>query len=1386
MSNSFFSNFCIRSIPNYITLILFFTGFSTTSGQLDLDFDNDRGYYDTPFNLQLTVNDVTATIRYTTNGTAPTPTSGTIYSSPINISTTAYIRAIAYNSLDTTKVLTHTYIFPNDVINQPNNIAAFPSTNYGFDASVVNHPTYGSQLYDALTGVPSLSLVMKLSDFNNVHDGSVEVPTSVEILLPDDGKGYQANGGLERAGGSSFNSTKRNFRISFKSIYGDSKFDYPLFGKDAAEDFDQIALRPGYHGCMHLGLNTTRGGANDLADQVMRDLQADMSDDGVSLSGSFMHLYINGIYWGVYNPSERGTNSFGESYYDGDKDDWDAIKRKLVLDGNITAWNTLNSMVTNLDMANQQNYENIKEYIEVEQFADYVILGDFGPHADDHPNGKNSFVTRDRQNSEGFRFWIWDTEPAFGHRWVWTGDDFGSNPYNEIFLPLLDNSDFKMLVADRVNCHCTDNGALTPALAMAAFDEVFDSSKVAFIAEAARWATDAEYTGFLDKRDDVVNDYLTDRNDFVIDMYRNNGAYPNLNSVVFNQLGGMVPSGFNVTLSNPNFSGTIYYTLDGTDPRNSGGGISASAISYSGPISLSQGVYQITARIKNASTWTATCPKTFYVDQNYSDLVINEIHYNPIDSINATDTINERNFEFIEIKNIGNDPINVRDLKFSKGVTAIFKEDLIIPPDGFIVIAEDAFWFEEKYGCPADATYRGKLDNGGENLWLVDPFDNIIDTLRYNDKAPWPATADKGYYSLALLDGTLDNADGNNWSIQSILVTPKAENDFSDFGEHDFSGVVINEIHYNPFDSIDTVTGDTIKGTKFEFIELKNITGLSIDLSGAFFSRGIDYVFPDNTSIQANSFIVLAEDKSSFQDRYGFAAFDKYDGKLSNGGEVLWLNNAAGALMDIVDYDNSFPWDSQADGGSFDQSLALIDGTVDNDSRLNWKVQCSDFYTPGAENNFSCYSAPSYDGIIINELYYNPIGGSSVEFIEIVNTHPTNLYNLLDVAVTGGIQFVFSKEFNLPPAVATPQNYIVLAKDSAAFHNAYGFAPYGEYTGELSNSGEQIVIQDLFTNEIDQVTYSSFIPWDPVPSNGQYSLALIDQYRDNSRPVNWSEQNVFYTPGQPNTFNSNVYPDYSSIVINEIYYKPPGGNAEEFIEIVNTSPNNLVNLMDLSFSHGITYHFKQSKVLVPAAGYPSNYLILANDAASYQTANPGATSAHDSYDGFLVNSGELVKLVDFFGRTVDSIYYDDVAPWDVIADQGQHSLGLTDLSLDNAVATSWSSQDVSATPGLINTFADSDGDGVYDFYDICPGGDDVVDSDGDGVPDYCDNCNNYITETDLPTIMNSKKAQITIESNGTVPMNGLITYQAGQSVELMPEFEVVGGATFTAMIAPCQ
>jgi len=181
---------------------------------------------------------------------------------------------------------------------------------------------------------------------------------------------------------------------------------------------------------------------------------------------------------------------------------------------------------------------------------------------------------------------------------------------------------------------------------------------------------------------------------------------------------------------------------------------------YNGTITLPDGVHTLKARVfsqMQTDQWSAMCPRKFYVGQNYTDLVINEIHYNPIDSfffnasIGQNDTISGKEFEFIELKNKGTQPVYLSDISFTKGITITFDDSFVIQPGDFLILAENEISFTSKYGFAPDGVYQGKLSNSGENLWMVDPFENIIDTLKYTDFTPWDTIPDNGLYSLGLM-----------------------------------------------------------------------------------------------------------------------------------------------------------------------------------------------------------------------------------------------------------------------------------------------------------------------------------------------------------------------------------------------------------------------------------------------------------------------------------------------------------------------------------------------------------------------------------------------------------------------------------------------------------
>ena len=93
------------------------------------------------------------------------------------------------------------------------------------------------------------------------------------------------------------------------------------------------------------------------------------------------------------------------------------------------------------------------------------------------------------------------------------------------------------------------------------------------------------------------------------------------------------------------------------------------------------------------------------------------------------------------------------------------------------------------------------------------------------------------------------------------------------------------------------------------------------------------------------------------------------------------------------------------------------------------------------------------------------------------------------------------------------------------------------------------------------------------------------------------------------------------------------------------------------------------------------------------------------------------------------------------------------FATDNAQANQWFIQDVTSTPDLVNTF---------------------------------ELCQDVITESNYPNIISDQSANIDISSFGYVAHNYAIIHQAGQSVTLMPDFEVDIGATYTVMIRTCQ
>ena len=568
-------------------------------------FSVSRGFYDAPFTVEISTPTPGATIRYTTDASWPGETHGTLYTAPVSITKTATLRAIAYLSgFKSSDVVTHTYIFRDNIMTQTRP-AGYPTQtydpgyqlDYDVDQDVIGPASpYGSVYRDRfksdLLALPTLSIVMDVNDLfglaggiyaNSNRDGEAwERGGSFEWMDPDTSPTtVQVNCAVRLQGGYgryAFESPKHNLRFKFRTAYGPGKLRCKLFPDSPVEEFDQLTLRSQTHDSWSTQQSYFSANATYGKDSWHRQTQRDMGHP--SVRGRFCHVYLNGLYWGMYELDERPNAAFMASYEGGEEEDYDAIGSfGVVRDGGREAWDEMfriaNGAGPHGSLSNDAAYQDMSNCLDVVNLADYIILNIYSAISD-WP-GWNYYAARRRVPPGLFRILCWDSEASM------TSDRLNYNKLSEggfndgighLFIQCKQNAEFRMMTADRIYRHLLmPGGALTPARNADRWRDVMAQLEPGMVGESARWGDcwlhpprtpNAEWAA---KKNWVLNIFIPQRPAIVVGFFRNYGVYPGANPPTFNQQGGKVDQGFEVTLTNPNASGTIYYTTDGSDPR---------------------------------------------------------------------------------------------------------------------------------------------------------------------------------------------------------------------------------------------------------------------------------------------------------------------------------------------------------------------------------------------------------------------------------------------------------------------------------------------------------------------------------------------------------------------------------------------------------------------------------------------------------------------------------------------------------------------------------------------------------------------------------------------------------------------------------------------------
>ena len=786
----------------------------------DTSFSVDRGFYDTPFNVAITSNTAGASFRYTTDGSPPSEIAGTFYTGPISISTTTNLRVIGYKADHiSTDVDTQTYIFLDDVLQQSTNPSGFPSdwnghpADYEMDPDVVNNPSYSGTIKNDLKTIPSISIVTRVEDMfgpsgvysHPTSSGSAwERAASMEFIHPDNSPGHQSNCAVRMQGGVGRNTQfeKHSFRLLFKRGYGPTKLEYPIFenavfdGENAAERFDTITLRSQFNNSWHRHNTAEETRAQFLRDQFMHNSQLAMGH--ASPHGIFVHLYVNGLYWGLYNVVERPNADFASHYYGGKKDEWDALNSypRNVVDGNASAWVTAHT-IANAGVADQAGYDALSEYVDIPNLIDYMIVNFYGGNQDwdDH----NWYSARHRVPGAGYKFFCWDAERSLesttGHNKTGVGQ---ADKPSRLYSQLRSNPEFRMQFADHAHRACFNDGPLTPAKSIARYQALSAYIDRAIVGESARWGDSSRATPYtrdaewVTERDRLLNDYLPARTNVFLGFLRSANLYPNVDAPVFSQHGGRIASTTELVMSST--GGQIYYTLDGSDPRLPGDGINATALTTA-PLFLPSNV-TVKARVLDSGNWSALNEASYVVDAvaaSSLNLVVTELDYRPLPptELEIENGLLERSeFEFLELMNVGSTSIDLTNVHFDDGVTFAFNDatnGILLGAGERVILVNNLAGFTSRHpSVPASliaGEFSGSLSNDGETVTLRDENNAVIQSFTYNDQSPWPTEPDGDGFTLVLKNpqSLPDHNVESNWRASAYMSGSAGSSDATTF-----------------------------------------------------------------------------------------------------------------------------------------------------------------------------------------------------------------------------------------------------------------------------------------------------------------------------------------------------------------------------------------------------------------------------------------------------------------------------------------------------------------------------------------------------------------------------------------------------------------------------
>ncbi|UCG56704.1 MAG: lamin tail domain-containing protein [Phycisphaerales bacterium] len=1288
----------------------------------DVQFSHERGFYDGPFDLSMTCSTPDAPICYTTDGSPPIandmPTgSSRVYTGPIPIHKTICVRAAAIKvGWKSSGIDTHTYI-----LNAGGALKALPVVSLVGDANKTFFEPDGIM---AIVGGYYDGEVWRSDgpgSYNNVVQRGIayERPVSFEILDPQTGSAFQVDCGIRVHGSDytrprytrgdewlscfngwpSMNTNKFSFNLYFRSSYGPNRLDHALFPFIDVDRFRSIVLRGGHNDAC----------APFVKDEWARRLFREMGH--VQVTGTFANLYLNGAYKAYYNPSSRLDQEFLQEWY-GTDNEFDVINQSGLRDGSWTAWNNLLNYAESHDLANTTDYEYVAGKLDIAAFIDFLILEIYIANFD-WP-GNNWEVHRERSDTGIFRCSVWDAE-GLAETWA-VGDNFEmtafedyptwanprglnrmTDPISRLYRALRASPYFRQRFADHVHKHFYNGGILTEQRLLARWWEVF-AEVSAVLPETERYPVRF-----------VPDQFIPNRERHVLAAFEENGLFnrsfsaPRFNINGIYQHGGYVSAGDILTMTNPNSTGTVYYTLDGTDPGIPGMPphqvVDTVLVAESAPKRALVPTSEVEAAWKGGgafddSGWMSVTGSPGGVGyergsgyEQYISLDVEPQMYNRTGGcyirIPFDVTGDPSEFELMILR--------VRyDDGFVAYINGVEVERAML--SGTPRWNSYASGGHEAGGLqPFDISNRTHLLRQGRNILAIHGLnvsrtssDFIISTelaAGYLAGGTEPGVSDSGieYTGPITLTGSTyvkarvmsdDALSALNEAV--FAVGPVAQS------------LRISEVMYHPLDTGGPDDPNT------EYIELVNTGSEVINLSLARFTNGVDFTFGD-TDLAPGAYTLIVKDTAAFEAKYspGKPVAGQYTGSLANNGERIELQDAAGQVIHNFRYRDS--WYDITDGLGF--SLTVNDPAVLREpnalsDKALWRPSAHIHGSPGEDDSGQ---VPAIGDVVINEILSHSHAGRP-DWIE--------LHNTTDQAVNIGGWFLSDdaddlQKYEIAEGTTIPPNGYVVFYEDTHFGNVAD--PGTHQVFALSENGETL---HLHSGADGQLTGYS----EREKFGASETGVAFGRYRKSTGTYN------FVAMAQPTPGAVNSYPKVGPLVITEIMYHPNTVPDAEYVELLNVSDTSVVlydfvereswRFTDDPDDPGIELIFPSADPVIVAAG---ETILLAKNLTLFEArfTLPQGVRVFEWGAGRLANGSEKIQLskpgeADLQGGRywirVDRVVYSDgshhddfasgVDPWPTEPDgQGQSLVRINPMSYGNDPAN-W--RPAAPSPGEAN------------------------------------------------------------------------------------------------------